>query len=121
MSSIKSRLDYASALAALGSRHSRKVAPNTYLVERPTYDGDGALVRSVAVLFHQTDIVRFYADGVVRLSSGGWQTYTTKDRLNTFCPWSIFQDKRVWYIALPGNPRTPFVDGMYINAEGKVV
>ena len=36
----------------------------------------------IAVRMHSTDIIVFYKDGRVLLTFGGWQTVTTKARLN---------------------------------------
>lgn len=78
------------ALEKLGNRESRKLANNTYLQKRP----DG----SIAVRLHATDVVTYKQDGAVVFNSGGWQTPTTKDRINNFSPVSIYQDKGIWYV-----------------------
>lgn len=95
-----------------GEYSTRKIAGNTY-VRR-----DGT---SFSVQYHQTLVVTHNADGSITLNSGGWRTATTKERINAFCPWSVFQEKHVWYVSLPNNPREPFVDGMRISAKGRVV
>lgn len=69
------------------------VAPNTVVYYR-----DGCKVMRL----HSTDIMVWSADGkTVKLYTGGWQTITTKERLNRFAPGvgRIYQDKGVWYIA----------------------
>lgn len=69
------------------------VAPNTVVYYR-----DGCKV----LRLHHTDIMVWAADGrTCRLYTGGWQTVTTKDRLNRFAPGHgrIFSDRGVWYIA----------------------
>lgn len=95
-----------------GDYSTRKIAGNTY-VRR-----DGT---ALSVQYHNTIVVTHHADGSVTLNSGGWHTPTTKERINAFCPWSVYQEKRVWYVSLPNNPRVPFVDGMCISAKGRVI
>lgn len=38
--------------------------------------------RAFAVRLHNTRVVTFYPDGRIMLDSGGWQTPTTRDRMN---------------------------------------
>lgn len=63
---------------------SRFVARNT--VEWK--DADGAR----HIRLHRTDILTFHPDGSIRINTGGWNTITTRDRINAFLP-SPF---RVW-------------------------
>jgi hypothetical protein len=58
-------------------RDSRKIGNNTYLQR----DIDGLSVR-----FHSTNILTFKADGSIRVTNGGYETVTTKARLNTYLP-----------------------------------
>lgn len=97
--------DFSSMSQKLRSRESRKIANNTYLVRRDP--------ETIAVKLHATDVVTYHSDGTVTLRSGGYETVTTKDRLNHFGPDGIrvYSDKRVWYV-FSGDDRTPFVDGM---------
>lgn len=82
----------------------------------------------VRVRFHTTDIFTMTA-GKIRLSSGGWRTSTTKNRLNTclnaICsPWRIGPTKFEWYVRriVTADDRysddkwitIPFEDGMYL-------
>ena len=53
---------------------------------------------------------------VYRLNSGGYQTVTTKDRLNTFSPARIYQKRGVWYLN-----DTIYFDGIEINRQGQVI
>src|SRR5688572_9897981 len=63
---------------------------------------------------HHTDIAIWSADGeTIKLYTGGWQTITTKDRLNRFTPGSrIFSDKGVWYITRG----VPFYEGIEVRS-----
>lgn len=49
------------------------------------------------VWLHDTPVVTIYQDGTYVLKTGGWATVTTKDRLNTYGPGTVFQENRVWY------------------------
>jgi hypothetical protein len=69
----------------------------------------------VRIRLHQTDIIVYSKDGKpCRLYTGGWQTVTTKDRLNRFMPGrgNIFSDRGVWYIARG----VPFYEGIELDA-----
>jgi hypothetical protein len=95
-----------------GARNGRrKLGNNTYLVER---DGD------YAVRLHDTDVVTIHKDGTYTLDTGGWQTVTTKDRINAFSPARVWSDRGVWYLG--GNEKKwAFEDGVRVDGEGKVV
>jgi len=70
------------------------------------------------VTLHHTDIVKVNDDGTVVLNSGGWQTSTTKTRINQvaaewglgFC---VYQQNYVWYVGTGGKSQR-FEDGMII-------
>jgi hypothetical protein len=59
---------------ALGSRKSRIIANNTRLVRRHVW--------SIALQLHSTDIVTWDRDGSIELETGGWNTVTTRERIN---------------------------------------
>jgi len=65
------RLGYATTLHARGVMTTG--APTS---DAPAY----------AVQQHDTDVVTFYATGVIRLDHGGWTTVTTCERWDTFTP-----------------------------------
>jgi hypothetical protein len=52
---------------------------------------------STCTRLHGTDIIVQTGD-VYTLSSGGWRTNTTKDRLNSLSPARIYADKGAWYV-----------------------
>ena len=70
---------------------SKIIANNT--VEIQYQNGDRA------IKLHNTDVVTFKANGDVILNSGGWKTPTTKDRINRFSPFNIYQEDFRWYVA----------------------
>jgi hypothetical protein len=92
-------MTYAEADRQLQGRckKSRRIARNTYL-ERD------AVGTAIYVRLHSTRIITLRADGTVRLCMGGWNTITTKDRLNRFLPrpWQVWSHASMYggYVAL---------------------
>lgn len=84
----------------------RKLTNNTH---RVTIDGQPG------VKYHSTVIILRVSNGY-RLSSGGWQTLTTKQRLNALLPggYSIYQKNFAWFVTLTYGEVVPFEDGMVI-------
>lgn len=97
-------------LSRMAKTRKRKLANNTYLNIRE----DGGY----AVRLHSTDVVIFYQDRIV-LDSGGWQTVTTKDRMNGFSPFMVYSDSGVWYVRT-GSQDYPFADGITFHNDGTV-
>lgn len=88
--------DYEGWSKLLGDKPGRKIANNTYL-ERRTPD-------SVAIRLHWTDIVTFHADGHIVLDDGGYQSVTTKERMDAVLPMRlrVFQRDFRWYVQVGG-------------------
>ena len=109
MAQLKARIkSYEEADKYLGSKKSRPIARNTRLERLPSGE--------IAVLFHDTTILRYAPTGTyATLSSGGWRTFTTKERLNDFLPfgWHIWQEKGQWFMN-----KYPDRNIVYIFAEG---
>lgn len=63
-------------------------------LDRPAPESNGKTTRIVAdadldwvgVKLHRTIVVKFYKDGRVQFNSDGWQTVTTRDRMNCYAP-----------------------------------
>lgn len=91
---------------ALAQTRKRKIDNHTYLVIRE----DGGY----GVRLHETEVVIHYPDRVV-LDSGGWQTATTKDRINKYSTIRIHQEKGIWYAN-----NLPYADGITFWANGSV-
>lgn len=72
---------------------------------------------NVAIKLHDTDVVTVSPDNVYTLNSGGWQTVTTKDRINAYAPVSITQRNYIWYMG----DGSLFYDGMEVKANGEIV
>lgn len=105
---IQSRTD---AEAYLGTKTERPLANNT----RIRRDPDGV----IHVRLHDTDVVSYLPDGSCVLDSGGWRTYTTKDRMNAFGPASVYvwQEDGEWYVS-NRQRYVGFRDGMRIGPRG---
>lgn len=73
------------------SKYERKIAHNT--VAR--LESDNIIIR-----FHDTDIGVYAPNGDISLFSGGWHTFTTKERLNDIIPnqFRLYQERGIWYI-----------------------
>jgi hypothetical protein len=72
------------------NKESRKLENNTYLI-RKSWD-------VIAIRLHATEIITFYADGKTEVQTGGWQTPTTKARLNDYLNLGIYQHKGEWFL-----------------------
>lgn len=110
-------MDYKTANEKLQGRcrESRKLSNNTYLKRR----GEG----EIAVRLHSTDILTFYADGRIEVNTGGWNTVTTKDRINSHLSgWSVWSEKNEMFIGHGwSNPVAAFEgNSVTIEADGSV-
>lgn len=102
-------MDYQTAKELLVNARNgrRKLANNTYL--HATEEG-------IAIRLHDTDIVTISKANVYTLNTGGWQTMTTKERINRYTPAMIHQINGIWYVK-----GKVFADGIKVNAFGKVL
>lgn len=87
-------------------RTKRKVGNNTYA--EILHDG------SVGIMLHSTYVVKIHADNTYTLQTGGWQTSTTKDRINQYSPVRVYQRKYEWFVSINGR-ELPFVEGMVVS------
>ena len=77
----------------------------------------------VAVTLHNTDIFRLSDDGqTVTLDSGGWETVTTKRRMNECADYfglgfRVHQQDFEWTVTTPDGGVLPFADGMTFAAR----
>lgn len=83
-----------------------KVAPNTYIEEQADCDGPAYLLK-----LHGNTIIIFRRNGSVTYYARGYRTVTTKERLNSFGPVSVYQSKREWFAG-----DEPFRDGMEVGS-----
>lgn len=112
-------MDYRQAAERLGTRDSRKMGNNTYLKRRDE--------RTIALKLHETDVLTYTPDGVT-YNTGGWQTTTTKSRLNEYGRdgYKVWSDKGqwklfgpVWYGQKP-DPVVIYEDGLTIHTDGTI-
>ena len=71
------------------NRNRRKIANNTYLNR---YDET-----TINILLHNHNIVEFLANGTILYDTCGYNSRTTKDRMNRFGGASITQENYRWY------------------------
>jgi hypothetical protein len=108
---------YHQALDLLHNRVHKKLANNTYA----RLEGNNVIVK-----LHDTDIITFTPRKAI-LNTDGWNTVTTKDRLNRFSPVFIIQHKSIWYIQQGENDwysnyenKPIFYDGIEVKYNGEV-
>ena len=89
-----------------GPSRCTKIANNTFRIE---IDG-GYIIR-----LHDTDILTVKGQ-LLTLDSGGYQTMTTKARLNEYLPggYQVNQKDYIWTVTTPAET-LDFVDGMAVN------
>ena len=80
-------------------------------------DGEG----NTLITYQSTVIVKFSCD-TVTLNSGGWDTVTTKRKMNQASRqfnlgYSVYQRDFKWFVTLPSGKTVTFVDGMTFNTE----
>lgn len=70
------------------------------------------------IRLHDTDVVTIDKRGNITLDSGGWQTVTTKDRMNQVLPsgWAVYSN-RGWLIRTPKG-EFPYADGAKFKPDG---
>ena len=85
------------------NRMQRKVANNTYA--RIEQNGD------VVFRLHSTDIVTIHPDNTATLKNGGWNSSTTKERINRYSPRKVYQKNWQWFLT----DGRPFQEGMLVG------
>lgn len=81
--------NFEQAVAVLKDRVSMRLGNNTYL--------EVSDAGFIGVRLHSTYIVKFWPDGSVTLHTGGYQTMTTKERINQFITGHVYQEAHKWY------------------------
>ena len=69
------------------------------------------------IMYHNTVVVYIYSNGHYELNNGGWNTSTTKLRMNEYSPISIFSVKGEWY-ARYKNETIPYFNHLTTNEWG---
>jgi len=104
------------------NKTSRKIENNTIArIELDDYD-----IQLIKVKLHNTDIGTIFANNTIILNSGGWMTFTTKDRMNKILnhtEFRIYQENGIWYVyRLPFslNECYGYQDNIQINPNGTI-
>lgn len=108
-------IDFASLDEELGNKQMKKIGYETVIRRVDDF--------TVGVRYHSTDIIRVDPTNIVTLSNGGWDTPTTKDRLNQFLRClgvHIYQKNYTWYI-VGDNGTFEFQNGIEVHPGGYVV
>lgn len=116
-------MDYteANALLAKARDHQagHKIANNTWIVPSE-YDPEG-----IGIRLHNTEIMTVHPDDSLTLRTGGWETLTTKERLNRYLPprVRVYQENRIWYLntSAPNGEQFLFEDGMRVSQDGAIL
>ena len=106
--------DFNDLVEYLGGKSSKKIGHNTFVEQIDEF--------TIGIKYHRTYIVKMDPTGVLTVSTGGWETSTTKERLNQFLGCRnvrIFQKKGEWYI-VGTNETLPYQDGMLVLSDGHV-
>lgn len=96
-----------SGISSAEIKHTKKVDNNTVRIEYT----DG----KVAIRLHDTNVIVQNPDGSFVLNSGGWRTSTTKDRINKYSPYRVWQEKGIWYVN-----GSMFYDGITLKGDAIV-
>jgi len=97
-------------------KDSKIIANNTIL--HTTEDG------GIAVQLHATDVITFYPDGSVIYNTGGWNTVTTRERMNTFGSREVWvcQQKGIPHALLTGEEKgIPFRETFSLSTDHKSI
>ena len=97
----------------LGQRDEAKVCCQTWVFRScAPHPSSGELIPCISVKHHYTIIVRHWPkqEGLYAclFSTGGWNTVTTKVRLNNFLPVQVWSYKKQWYYGAEWNTVTTF-------------
>lgn len=98
--------DAVSMVRGKSNRSRRKIGNNTWAEIESSGD--------VRIILHSTPVVTIHADNTYTLRSGGWQTATTKDRINQYSPVRVYQRKYEWFVTIHGK-EYEFFDGMVVG------
>lgn len=73
------------------------------------------------IRLHDTDIMTFHPDGTIQLHTGGFNTHTTRNRMNEFLPagMSVFTERGVIHARTKEMTRK-FMDTATIHPDGRI-
>lgn len=109
--------DYESRIAYQSGKYEGvPLQNNTRLVKRED---------AYAVKLHNTDVVTYHRDGRIVLAMGGWDTRTTRDRINTYTPrgFRVYRRQGVSYVSGSDDTasKSVFDPGMEITQAGEII
>ena len=99
-----------------GVKSAKKIGNNTFEV---IYK-DGCR----AIRLHRTDVVTYRPDGACILNTDGWDTVTTKDRINKYANVRVVQEDFKWFVYAPSQDplsvlsKIPYHDYMVFDSCG---
>jgi hypothetical protein len=108
-------MSYQSAISQMNGRTQKKLDNNTYGRLNPDHP------EVMIVKLHNTDILTITPEHIV-ITVDGWQTPTTKDRVNKFMPagYHIVQKNGAWMLYnYTTQEEFAYVEGMRITRDGK--
>lgn len=78
----------------LGNKSAKTIGNNT------TAERDGGPFDPILVRLHGHEIASLFPDGTVNVRDAGYQTVTTKERINQFLPlpYRVSQKSYVWHV-----------------------
>ena len=113
-------MKYLTAELFLNGRDKRKYSRNTYF-ERINDT-------SIGVKLHSTFIVVIHNNDTIELNTGGWETWTTRNRINKilgflFGPEAprVYTTKDFMHLWEPKRRPIEFFDGMILNDSGRCI
>lgn len=116
--------DFASADAFLGRKDVRRLpGRSTFLARNPYTSQPRALVtRSIAVIYHETAIVRYYEDGRIVADPGRYRTHSTKTKITIYSPIHFTQRAYSWRVYIPSRTiYIPYTGGPVVWQHGDIV
>ena len=97
---------------------------NTSVQTGSFFDSKGNYCEESKVFLHGNHIATYdHVTKELALFDGGWQTVTTKSRLNALCNefatgFSVFQKNWDWFVSDFKNVKKEFVDNTIVNYNG---
>lgn len=100
------------AMNFLNGRTKRKLKANTY--------AELLSPGCVAIRYHNTDILKIYSSGLFELNTDGWNTISTRSRLNELMgkfgsSGKVYVTKGFLHYVQPQGGKIEFFDGMLID------
>lgn len=111
MASASKTYEWATSQLTGRCAERRKLCNHTYLEKRSAEE--------IAVRLHSTDVVTFHANGDIDIHTGGWNTVTTKDRINGYSPVSVWSERGHMFASYNG--QTAAFDGNSVSVESGIL